>query len=121
MSIQVALTHDNPAGLTDVLHAPHEFSGLLYAEETYAPNALYRNGAYCILSYRVLRDTEFAAQNDQFGLTSAEFAAITLRIPGDVITSDVNYNGQIIRPRDVKPDGDCYYNIAYLVRFLEAI
>ena len=121
MTIQVAQNHNNAGALADLTHAPHTFSGILYAETVATPQGILRNGPYCILSYNVLEDDEFAAQNTQFGLASAEFADITLRIPGDAITSETNYNGQVIRPRDAQPDGTCYYGIRYMVRFLEAI
>ena len=120
MSIQTAVGHDNAAGL-QALDPQPVYSGRKFAKTVNSPEGTYRDGEYVVFTYPIVSPAQFTTLLARMGLTSAESRNITVRLPLDDLTTFANYNAQVERGRKEQPDGDCYRNVEFVVRFIEAI
>ena len=120
MSIQSAPNHNNAAGM-QALNPQPTYSGRKFAKTNHSPQGTTRDGEYVILAYPILDASEFTALLALLGLTSAESANITIRLPLDNLTSFANYNANVERGRGDFIDGDCYRGVEFIIRYIEAI
>lgn len=120
MSISAAPNHNNAAGL-QALNPQPEYSGRQFAQTNATPNGIFREGEYVVLSYPIIEATDFVTVLTRLGLTSAESAEITIRLPGDDLTTFANYNATAQRTRRERPDGTCWRSVQFIIRKLEVL
>lgn len=98
--IKAAAGH-NVAGtaLTTLTPQPH-YGGQQFAREVFTPAGVYRDTQYATLEFPPLDNDEYGTVLGQLGISSAEFADITIQLPDDEDRdSTTRYNGRVIKQR----------------------
>lgn len=119
--IQIAVGHNNAAGLTSFPVEPY-FTGIEYPGEVFTPAAVYDEGsAFAVLRFKVLTAAEYQLVMTRAGVLSAKSANVTVRLPATDRVTGANYNAQVIAPNR-KPWTLLYYeDVELRLRGIEAI
>ena len=101
---------------------PHT-NGLEYPMQMVTPSAVYRDGeAFARLRFNAPDGAALDKLYAAFGLTSADYAAVTISLPTNKARSVwADYNGQAVRPRVNPWDVLRYGQVEIIVRQLEAV
>lgn len=103
MTYQIAIGHNNAAGLADMLTQP-ACDGINYPEYKYLPDGTVEPIGFGVaaLRYEALDEENLSPLLTQCGLSdSIASAAVTIRLPNLARTFG-NYNAYIVRPLDLK-------------------
>lgn len=116
---QVAAGHNNEAGYANLSPQPR-CPGVFYAAWTQTPDGASEpeGRPYAELIFEALDEDAYSSLLTQFGLASANYALITITLPGADRAAD-NWNGVISIPE--RPQFfNFYQDVRFMVRRLEA-
>lgn len=98
--VKVATGHDVAGTALVALSPQPHYGGLQFEQENFTPAGVQRNAPYAVLEFPSLDNSQIPTVYAALGVTSAEYANITISLPDDENRdNESRWNGRVIKNR----------------------